>query len=89
MKLINSLSLLVLSEAVSALPAFAENIDLNARVPLNAFKKSPSDGTANLGGHNIPFEHLASILEKSLAGGIKMPVKKRSTFNPELQLIDG
>ncbi|KAF8860756.1 hypothetical protein BDZ45DRAFT_703680 [Acephala macrosclerotiorum] len=88
-------SFFVLSQAfhhVSGLPTFAESIDMNAPVPLNALKKSSNvvGGTADFGGHHIPIEHLASLVKDSLAGGIPdaRRMKKRSTFNPEAQLID-
>ncbi|CZR52765.1 related to oxidase [Phialocephala subalpina] len=77
MKLFNCVSFFVLSRTfhhVSALPTFAESIDMDAPVPLNALKKSPNvvGRTAEFGGHHIPIER----------------VKRRSTFNPEAQLID-
>jgi len=96
MKLINSLPLLVLSEAIShvaAFPTSAENVDINAPVPLSAFKRNSGDvgSTTEIGGHNIPLDYLATVMKDALAGGIpsERANTKRSTFDPKKQLIDG
>ncbi|TVY45579.1 Aromatic peroxygenase [Lachnellula subtilissima] len=65
---------------------------MHAPIPLDAFKKSsPVAGrTAEVGGHNIPIEHWATLMKDSLVEGFaqaKRP-RKRSTFNAEAQLID-
>lgn len=96
MKLFNCVSFFVLSHTfqhVSALPAFAKDVDLNAPVPLDVFKKSSpvAGSTAEVGGHNIPIEHLATLVKDSFAEGMaasKRP-RKRSTFDAKAQLIDG
>jgi len=96
MKLANSLSVFVLLEVasqVSALPAFAESVDNSAPIPLNHFKRSSSidSPTADIGGHNIPIEHLIDIVKESLKDGIpkERPVKPRAVFDAKRQLIDG
>ncbi|TVY16126.1 Aromatic peroxygenase [Lachnellula arida] len=65
---------------------------MHAPVPLDAFKKSsPVAGrTAEVGGHNIPIEHWATLVKDSFAEGMaasKQP-RKRSTFDAASQLID-
>lgn len=97
MKFLNCASFFVLSQTlshVSALPKYAEGIDLNAPVPLNALKKGGNlaGRTTEFGGHHIPIEEWAKIVKDSIAEA-GMPdarrVKKRSTFDPVAQLIDG
>ncbi|RDW62500.1 hypothetical protein BP5796_10802 [Coleophoma crateriformis] len=95
MKFTNCVSLFVLSEAVSqvaAFPALKENVDLNAVVPLNAFKRSTNNAgdAVNVGSHNIPIEYLKTLLNESLAKTTPAEalLKKRTTFDPVTQLID-
>ncbi|RDW75389.1 hypothetical protein BP6252_06531 [Coleophoma cylindrospora] len=93
MRLINCVSLCVLLEAasnVAALPAYLENVDLDAVVPLNSFKRNanPSDAT-QIGGHNIPVDYLKTIYNEAFAEGVaKQLTKKVTTFDPVAQLID-
>lgn len=95
MKLTNYPSVFALLEIVShvaALPAFVE-VDKSVPVPLNAFKRSSNNvgRTADVGGHDIPLEHLINSGRDSLANGIpkERPVKPRAVFDAAAQLIDG
>lgn len=96
MKVTNYISAFALLESasrVAALPAFGGNVDHSTPVALNAFKRSSNNvgREADVGGHNIPFEHLAVLVKDSLANGIpkERPLKPRAVFDAAAQLIDG